>query len=60
MRWQTIMSSAKHIYRIADNHAHTVQVCIDRLHELGANEQLTQTVDRKVAKVGQPGDVGRR
>jgi hypothetical protein len=34
------MSSAKHIYRIADNHAQTVQVCIDRLHELGANEQL--------------------
>ena len=34
------MSNAKRIYDIADNHAHTVQVCIDRLHELGANEQL--------------------
>src|SRR6516162_5612261 len=34
------MSSAEHIYSIADNHAQTVQVCIDRLHELGANEQL--------------------
>jgi hypothetical protein len=34
------MSNAKHIYGIADNHAQTVQVCIDRLHELGASEQL--------------------
>jgi hypothetical protein len=34
------MSNAKHIYDIADHHAQTVQVCIDRLHELGANEQL--------------------
>jgi hypothetical protein len=40
MRLQTIMSSAEHIYSIADNHARTVQVCIDRLHELGADEQL--------------------
>jgi hypothetical protein len=40
MRLETIMSSAEHIYSIADNHAQTVQVCIDRLHELGANEQL--------------------
>jgi hypothetical protein len=31
------MSSAEHIYSIADNHVQTVQVCIDRLHELGAN-----------------------
>jgi hypothetical protein len=36
----TIMSSAEHIYSIADNHVQTVQVCIDRLHELGADEQL--------------------
>jgi len=36
----TIISNAKHIYNIADSHAQTVQVCIDRLHELGANEQL--------------------
>jgi hypothetical protein len=35
-----LMSNAEHIYSIADNHAQTVQVCIDRLHELGANEQL--------------------
>ena len=34
------MSNAKHIYSIANNHAQTVQVCIDRLHELDANEQL--------------------
>ena len=34
------MSNAEHIYGIAVNHAQTVQVCIDRLHELGANEQL--------------------
>src|SRR5262249_5002253 len=39
-RTETIMSGAKHIYSIANNHAQTVQVCIDRLHELGANEQL--------------------
>jgi hypothetical protein len=34
------MRNAEHIYSIADDHAQTVQVCIDRLHELGANEQL--------------------
>jgi len=34
------MSNAEHIYNIATDHAQTVQVCIDRLHELGANEQL--------------------
>jgi hypothetical protein len=34
------MSNAKHIYGIADRHAQTVQVCIDHLHQLGANEQL--------------------
>jgi hypothetical protein len=34
------MSNAQHIYSIANDHAQTVQVCIDRLHELGANEQL--------------------
>jgi hypothetical protein len=34
------MSNAEHIYSIAVKHAQTVQVCIDRLHELGANEQL--------------------
>ena len=34
------MSNAERIYGIAVNHAQTVQVCIDRLHELGANTQL--------------------
>ena len=34
------MSNAEHMYNIATDHAQTVQVCIDRLHELGANEQL--------------------
>jgi hypothetical protein len=34
------MSTAEKIYNIADNHTRTVQLCIDRLHELGANEQL--------------------
>jgi hypothetical protein len=40
------MNNAKHIYSIADNHAQTVQLCIDRLHELGANEQLKQLTGR--------------
>jgi hypothetical protein len=40
------MSNAEHIYSIADNHAQTVQVCIDRLHELGANEQLQLLIGR--------------
>src|SRR5262249_22276686 len=34
------MSDVEHIYSTANSHAQTVQVCIDRLHELGANEQL--------------------
>jgi len=40
------MSNAEHIYSIADDHAQTVQVCIDRLHELGANEQLKRLTGR--------------
>jgi len=40
------MSNAEHIYSLADNHAQTVQVCIDRLHELGANEQLKLLTER--------------
>jgi hypothetical protein len=40
------MSDAEHIYSIADKHAQTVQVCIDRLHELGANEQLKRLTGR--------------
>jgi hypothetical protein len=58
MRLQTIMSSAEHIYSIADNHAQTVQVCIDRLHQLGANEQLRVLTGRlqKLAVRANPGD----
>jgi hypothetical protein len=40
------MSDAEHIYSIAVKHAQTVQVCIDRLHELGANEQLKPLTER--------------
>ena len=40
------MSDVEHIYSIADSHTQTVQVCIDRLHELGANEQLKQLTGR--------------
>jgi hypothetical protein len=39
MRLQTTTNGGKQIYSIADDHAQTVQVCIDRLHELGANEK---------------------
>jgi hypothetical protein len=58
MRLQTILSNAEHIYSIADNHAQTVQVCIDRLHELGANEQLKLLTGRlqKLAVQAKPGD----
>ena len=52
------MSNAEHIYSIADNHAQTVQVCIDRLHELGANEQLKRLTGRlqELAVRATPGD----
>src|SRR5262245_24303852 len=40
------MSRAQNVYNIADNHARTVQVCIDRLHELGANKQLNRLTGR--------------
>jgi len=46
IRTETIMSDVEHIYSIADSHTQTVQVCIDRLHELGANEQLKQLTGR--------------
>ena len=46
MRLQTTTNSGKQIYSIADDHAQTVQVCIDRLHELGANEQLKRLTGR--------------
>jgi hypothetical protein len=52
------MSIAEHIYGIADNHARTVQVCIDRLHELGANDQLKVLAGRlqKLTARADPGD----
>jgi hypothetical protein len=52
------MSSAERVYSIANNHAQTVQVCIDRLHELGATEQLTVLTGRlqKLAIRSNPGD----
>jgi hypothetical protein len=40
------MSNVEHLYSIADSHAQTLQVCIDRLHELGGNEQLKQLTGR--------------
>jgi hypothetical protein len=58
MRLQTIMRNAEHIYSIADNRVQTVQVCIDRLHELGANKQLRLLTGRlqKLAVRATPGD----
>jgi hypothetical protein len=58
MRLQTIMRNAEHIYSIAGNHAQTIQVCIDRLHKLGANEQLKLLTARlqKLAVQATPGD----
>jgi hypothetical protein len=52
------MSRAQDVYNIADNHARTVQVCIDRLHELGANEQLNRLTGRlqELAVRATPGD----
>ena len=52
------MSNAERIYGIAVNHAQTVQVCIDRLHELGASEQLTVLTGRlqKLTIRSNPGD----
>jgi hypothetical protein len=52
------MSSAEHIYSIADSHTRTVQVCIDRLHELGANDQLKVLARRlrKLTARADPGD----
>jgi hypothetical protein len=54
------MSYAEHIYSIAENHAQTVQVCIDRLHELSANEQLKRLTGRlqKLAVRATPGGDG--
>ena len=51
------MSNAEHIYNIATDHAQTVQACIDRLHELGANEQLKRLTGKlqKLAVRAAPG-----
>jgi hypothetical protein len=53
-----LMSNAEHIYNIANDHAQTVQVCIDRLHKLGANEQLKRLTGRlqKLAVRAAPGN----
>ena len=58
MRLQATTNSGKQIYSIADDHAQTVQVCIDRLHELGANEQLKVLTGRlqKLTARADPGD----
>jgi hypothetical protein len=55
------MSNAEHVYSIADHHAQTVQVCIDRLHELGANEQLKRLTGRleELAVRSTPGGDGK-
>jgi hypothetical protein len=53
-----LISNAEQIYNIANDHAQTVQVCIDRLHKLGANEQLKRLTGRlqKLAVRAAPGD----
>jgi len=58
MRLRTTTNCGKHIYSIADDHAQTVQVCIDRLHELGVNEQLKRLTGRlqKLAVRARPGN----
>jgi hypothetical protein len=50
------MRNAERIYRIADNHAQTVHVCVDRLQELGANEHLKRLTGRlqKLAALATP------
>jgi len=52
------MRNAEHIYSIADQHSQTVQVCVDRLQELGATEQLKRLSGRlqKLADRATPGD----
>ena len=53
------MSSAKHVYSIADSHARAVRVCIDRLHQLHANQQLKRLAAtlEELATEAAPGDV---
>jgi hypothetical protein len=52
------MRNAERIYRIANSHAQTVQVCIDRLHQFRANQQLNRLAERlqKLATQAAPGD----
>jgi len=48
------------IYDIAAKHLHTAQVCVDRLHELGATHELkllTGRLQRLVSRAA-PGDEG--
>jgi hypothetical protein len=52
------MRNAERIYSIADNHTQTVEACIDRLHELGANKQLKVLTGKlqRLAVRATPGD----
>jgi hypothetical protein len=52
------MNTAKDIYSIADSHAQTVQICIDRLHQLRANQQLEWLAEKlqKLATEAAPND----
>ena len=52
------MSNAEQVYDIAAHHTQTVQVCIDRLHELGASEQLKLLAEKlqELAVRATPGD----
>ncbi len=34
------MTAVQRVANIAEKHAHTIQVCVDRLHELGAESEL--------------------
>lgn len=40
------MTDAAHIYNVAVQHLLAVQTAVDRLHELGAKEQLKPLIDR--------------
>jgi len=52
------MRNVERIYHIANNHAQTVQVCIDSLHELGGNKQLKVLTGKlqRLAVRATPGD----
>jgi hypothetical protein len=48
------------IYDIAAKHLHTAQVCVDRLHELGATHELKLLTERlqRLASRAAPADEG--